>query len=400
MSFWEEPSTSSWLLGGYLGLLSLVWLALIVGTRSWGQQWQILRPALDEDLGEAKDLVVSICIPARNEAVNIEACVRAALASRWPQLEVIVVDDRSEDDTAAVARAAGAGDDRLYVVSGVEPPSGWAGKPWACSRAAGEARGQVICFVDADVQLAPDAIRALVVTMVQKKLRLLSVYGSWTLHGFWERVLIPAVGWLIRGAIDLDTVNDPGRPEAFANGQLIMVERQAYESLGGHQSVRDQILEDVRLAEQFKRHGFLVGMRVASWAFQVRLYDGLNAIVRGYAKNLFEGMGRQPSLALGAVLFIFVGALLPWLALFLALISRVHWGWAIPSNGWIIWCALVCLLQILFRWSLEIRDGRDGRIAWAHPLANILLVWILLRSMMSMKASWKGRVFIDGKAKS
>jgi glycosyltransferase involved in cell wall biosynthesis len=400
MSFWEDPSGSYWLLGGYLGLLSLVWLALIAGTRNWGRKWQLLRPALDEELGDTKDLVVSVCIPARNESANIDACVRAVLASRWPQLEVIVVDDRSEDDTAAIALAAGQGDERLHVVAGVEPPAGWAGKPWACSRAAGEARGQIFCFVDADVQIAPDAIQALVVTMVQQQLRLLSVYGSWTLHGFWERLLIPAVGWLIRGAIDLDIVNDSGRPEAFANGQLIMVERQAYESLNGHQSVRDQILEDVRLAEQFKRHGFAVGMRVAAWAFQVRLYDGLNAIVRGYAKNLFEGMGRQPSMALGAVLFIFVGALLPWLALCLALVARFHWGWTIPSNGWLVWCAVVCSLQIVFRWCLEVRDGRAGRIAWAHPLANVLLVWILLRSMTSMKAQWKGRVFVDGRAQS
>jgi len=400
MSFWEDPSTSTWLIGGYLGLLSLVWVSLIVGTQSWGKKWQLLRPALDADLGEAKDLLVSICIPARNEAANIDACVRAALASRWPQLEVIVVDDRSEDDTAAIALSAGEGDGRLHVVAGVEPPAGWAGKPWACARAAGEAKGQLFCFVDADVQLAPDAIQALVTTMVEQRIRLLSVYGSWTLHGFWERVLIPAVGWLIRGAIDLDTVNDPGREEAFANGQLIVVERQAYESFNGHKSVRDQILEDVRLAEQCKRHGFSVGMRVAAWAFRVRLYDGLGAIVRGYAKNLFEGMGRQPSLALGAILFIFVGALLPWLAIAFALLVRLHWGWSVPSDGWIAWCAVVCLLQIAFRWCLEVRDGRDGRIAWAHPLANVLLVWILLRSMTSMKAQWKGRRFVDGRAES
>ena len=398
MSLWADPGTSDWLLGGYLGLLTLVWVALILGTRTWGDRWKLTRLDLDADLESVRDLMVSICIPARNEAENIEACVRAALASRWPSIEVIVVDDRSDDDTTQMALNGGPGDDRLHVFAGVEPPSGWAGKPWACSRAAGEAQGQILCFIDADVRISPDTIPALVEQMATKDIRLLSVYGSWSLVTFWERLLIPAVGWLIRGAVDLDIVNDPGRPEAFANGQLIMVERQAYETLGGHGSVRDQILEVVRLAEQFKTRGFVVQMRVAPWAFSVRLYDGLGSIVQGYAKNLFEGMGRKPSMALGAIIFIFVGALLPWVALGLSLFFRLVWDWQIPSAGWVVWFAAVCSFQIVFRWCLEVRDGRSGRIAWLHPVANVLLVWILFRSMTSMTAEWKGRTFVDGRA--
>ena len=118
MSFWEQPGTSDWLLGGYFGLLSFVWIALIVGGRSWGERWRVHRLALDTELGEAKDLLVSICIPARNEAENIEGCVRAALQTRWSNLEVIVVDDRSDDGTAEVAAKAGEGDPRLHIFSG------------------------------------------------------------------------------------------------------------------------------------------------------------------------------------------------------------------------------------------------------------------------------------------
>ena len=393
----EDAGTSAMILGSYLGLLSLVWLGLIAGVQRWGGAWQLKRPGLDE--GEGADAMrVSVCIPARNEAENIGACVRAALSSRWPNLEVIVVDDRSDDGTADVAKAVGLGDERLHVVEGTQPPRGWAGKPWACVRAAGESQGQVLCFVDADVRLAPDAVGALVGEMVRSDLRLISAYGSWDLRGFWERLLVPAVGWLIRGAVNLDCVNDPGRPEAFANGQVIMVERNAYDSMMGHQVVKSEVLEDVRLAEQFKRRGHSVGMRVAPWAFQVRLYDSLGAIINGYSKNLYEGMGRQPSLALGAVLFIFVGALLPWLALFVSLWGRLAWGWAVPGDTWLFWCAVVCALQLVFRWRLELKDGRPGTIALLHPIANILLVWILFRSMFGMEATWKGRRFVDGKA--
>ena len=328
-------STSVLLLGGYFGLLSLVWGSLIWGSQRWGERWRIQRPSLGAE--PAASLLVSICIPARNEAANIGACVSAALASRWPSLEVVVVDDRSSDDTAEQAREAGGEDQRLLIVEGSEPPPGWAGKPWACRRAAGEARGQVLCFVDADVRLAPDTVAALVDTMVSEDLRLLSAYGTWDLRSFWERVLIPAVGWLIRGAVDLDQVNDPGLPVAFANGQLIAVERNTYDALDGHGSVRAEVLEDVRLAEQFKCRGHRVGMRVAPWAFQVRLYEGLGEIIRGYTKNLYEGMGRRPSLALGAILFIFVGALLPWVLLVVGVIVRFVLGWGVPQTPWLLW---------------------------------------------------------------
>ena len=367
MSIWDRPEISAVFLGGYFGLLSLLWGALILGTRKWGERWAIHRPDLDA-VQPGADLLVSICIPARDEEANIGDCVAAALASRWPNLEVLVVDDRSTDGTKEAALAAGKGDDRLHVVLGDAPAKGWAGKPLACSRAAGEAQGQLICFVDADVRLSPDTIPALVTTMAERELSLLSAYGSWELNGLWERILIPTVGWLIRGAVDLDAVNDPVRTEAFANGQLIMVERNAYESMGGHGAVRDQILEDVRLAEQFKRRGLRIGMGVAQWAFSVRLYDSLAAIIQGYSKNLYEGMGRKPSLGLGAVFFILIGSLAPWFALVFSLIARLSWGWAVPETVWIVICAFVCFLQILFRWCLELRDGRSGSIAWAHPL--------------------------------
>lgn len=396
---WEDPIWSELFAAGYLSLLTLMWGALVLGVSRWGARWRVepSREAPDEPWP-----ALSICVPARNEAANIGACVRAALASRWPDpacLEVLVVDDRSTDGTGDLAREAASGDPRLRVVSGEEPPPGWAGKPWAVARAAGEARGDLLFFVDADVVLHPDAALTLSGVLLRDRLSLLSVFGTWELVSFWERAVIPAVGWFIRGAVDLDRVNDPGRPDAFANGQAILVSRERYEAVGGHAVVRDQVLEDVRLAEAFKRRGEPIGVRVAPWAFRVRLYRSLGEIVAGYGKNLYEGMGRRPGVGLGAVLFIFVGTLFPVLALLGGLAGRLLLGWGFPGTGWLLWLGGLVGLQLLFRWRVERRDGRGGGLAWTHPLANAVLVWILLRSVFGVRARWKGREFVDGRAR-
>ena len=395
MSLWGEPFFSDLLAGGYLALLTLMWLGLVVGAGRYGLRWRIGRPGGPPPSGGPR---VSVCIPARNEALNIGACVDAALALRWPNLEVIVVDDRSEDGTGEVARSRGAGDPRLRVIDGSEPPAGWAGKAWACARAAGEASGGWLLFLDADVRVDPDALHGLMGVAQKDELRLLSVFGTWELVSFWERALIPTVGWLIRGAVDLERVNDPTRVEAFANGQLILTEREAYDFVGGHAVIRDRILDDVSLAEAFKRRSMRIGLRPAAWMFRVRLYRSLAEIVAGYGKNLYEGMGRRPAIGLGAVLFIFVGTLLPFLVLIGGLLGRGGLGWGVPGWGWMAWVAGVCFLQLLFRFRIEQTDGRTGAIAWAHPVSNLLLVAIILRSMFGVRASWKGRRFVDGRA--
>ncbi len=392
---WADPALSALLGGAYLGLLSLLWLALAIGVMDWGRRWLLERPGSEPVLAARS---VSVCIPARDEAENIAAAVRAARALDWPALEIVVVDDRSRDDTGRLALEAAEGDPRVRVIAGTEPPRGWAGKPWACTRAAGESTGELLLFVDADVRLDPGALRALEGAMRQRGLGLLSIFGTWELHSFWERLIIPAVGWTIRGSIDLDRVNDSSQEDAFANGQVLLVERGAYDAIGGHEAVADRVLDDVGLARAFKQAGHPIGLMVAPWAFRVRLYRGLGEILAGYGKNLYEGMGRRPAIALGSILFLIVASLLPYLALITVVLGELLAGWSVFSGWWLGWLIAVCLLQTAFRWRLERRDGRPGSIALLQPLANLMLVLILARSVLGIRSLWKGRRFVDGRA--
>lgn len=390
---WGEPTFSGVLLGAYLGMLTLLWGAMLAGVGRWHRQHAL--PTVDATAFP----LLSICIPARDEAHQIASCVKAALAQDHPSFEVVLVDDASTDGTADVAWAAAQGDPRFRLVRGTTPPAGWAGKPWACTRAAGEARGRHLLFIDADVELSPTAARRAAAVLLGKRLGALSVFGSWKLVSFWEQVAIPVIGWFIRGTVDIDAVNQPGRPEAFANGQFILVDRAAYDSINGHAAVRGEVLEDVRIARALKQHGQPLGLFSAPDLFQVRLYRGLGEILAGYTKNFYEGMDRRPHVAMGALLFLFIGAGLPYLLLPLGLIwpDAVFTGmeWHGP---WQLWLLVVCLLPIAFRWRLERADGRPGWLAWSHPIGNLVLGAVLIASIFRVRTTWKGRSFHDGKA--
>jgi chlorobactene glucosyltransferase len=390
---WNDPALSNMLAAGYLGLLTILWFLLLLGARGWGRRW----PLAQRD-GDQVVPPVLVCVPARNEALNIEACVRSVLASKGVDLLLVVLDDSSTDDTGALAQRAAGDDPRVTVRAGQPPPSGWAGKSWALVQASADAERPYLLFLDADVELHPRALYALLAQAEVERLDLLSLFGTWRLDSFWELVVVPVVGWFVRGATNLDAVNDPSHPDAFANGQLILVRRESYERIGGHRAVQGEVLEDVRLAQAFSKQAMRIMLLHAPWAFRARLYRSLGEIVEGYTKNFYEGMGRRPLVALGLALFTIIGSLLPYVIVVAVVAAQFALGWKLLDVYLLAWCCGVCLLMVAFRWRQERADGRTGAYALTHPLGNLVLLWIVVRSMLAIEVRWKGRAYRDGKA--
>lgn len=237
---------------------------------------------------------VSVLIPARDEAATIGAAVRSVrdqqVATSGVDIEVIVLDDGSQDDTDARAREAADDDPRVRVITAPDepPPSGWLGKPWACARLAQESNGSILVFMDADVELAPDAVVSLVDEMRAAGLQMAAPYPRQEADGLLPRLVQPLVTWSWIATMPLRWAERSTRPSlSAANGQVLAMDAAAYRSVGGHASVASNVIEDVGLMRAFKRAGYRTATVDGSHLARCRMYSSATEVVDGYGKSLW-----------------------------------------------------------------------------------------------------------------
>ncbi len=342
------------------------------------------------------DESVTVLIPARDEAAHIGATVQSALAQAGLRdLEVIVLDDGSSDDTAAIVTglideaSAAPGTDagvRLRLVhGGTEPvPAGWLGKPWACARLADQASGSVLAFVDADVLLEPDAVAALVSLLREHEFALVAPYPRQLADGWLERLVQPLVTWSWVATLPLRWAETSSRPSlSAANGQLIVLDAVAYRSVGGHAAVRGDVIEDVALMRALKRRGLRTATVDGSQLATCRMYDGSAAVVAGYSKSLWSAFG-GPAGSVGVNALLLTAYVVPAAALVAAPSGRLR------AVGAIGYAAGVASRMLVAR-----RTGEPTLPdAFAHPASivsftalNVISWWRHTRG----RNTWKGR---------
>jgi hypothetical protein len=372
-----------WLGTGLLGVDLALWALMLLGAVAARRD----RRFWLEERGASSGPLLTILIPARDEAGNIGAAVRSALAQDYGAVEVIVMDDSSTDGTAEEAREAGAGDSRLRVLTGAPLEPGWKGKPWALWQAQQQARGELLLFVDADVRLAPWAARSAVAALLEREVGLLSAWGTWVMEGFWVQVALPVVGGFVRGAHPLDRVNDPAAEATFANGQFILMRRAAYDQMGGHAAVASEVLEDVRLAQAARRAGVPAAMLLGPGVFQVRLYTTLSGLWWGMVKNFYAGMGGRLGVAAAAALFVSFTALFPAVMVVLGAWLGVGW-WVGLGLG-------IGAVMVGVRSAQRSSLGDPWWSGWLHPLGALVLLGIITlsawRGVRGRTTRWKGR---------
>ncbi|HJP60420.1 MAG TPA: glycosyltransferase, partial [Gemmatimonadaceae bacterium] len=340
-----------------------------------------------------------VIVPARNEARNIERCVTSILATSYPNLELIVIDDASTDKTREIAERAIAGDPRARVITNSPLPSGWFGKHWACSTGASLAQGQILQFTDADTAHAPDLVTRSINAMQRTRADLFSVAGHQELGGFWEKIIQPQMFAVLSMRYGgSESITQSSRvSNKIANGQCIFVDRNSYDAIGGHASVRSAVAEDLLLAQRFFAARKHVVVMVGVKQLSTRMYASLREIITGWRKNVFAGgLDAVPFGKIGqsllplALLLPPLLELLPPLALLFALFG------APAGSAIIVWAAISCAATLIW-WLVVYATMRANLLyAFAYPLGALTLLYIFFTAVIrGRRVTWKGRTYIS-----
>jgi chlorobactene glucosyltransferase len=340
---------------------------------------------------------VSVIVPMRNEEKNIERCITSLVNQDYKSYEVIAIDDMSTDNTLSMLEGLSNRYPNLRVLRGSSIPQGWAGKTHALWQGVRIARGEWLLFIDADTYSNPHTLRSAICYAERYKADMLSLIPFQELGTFWERVIQPLIFASIFSAFPNDKVNNPDSKETLAIGQFILIRRDVYEAVGGHESIRDKIVEDVALAKLVKGGGYTLRVAGGKRLIQTRMYKSLNEIWEGWTKNSFLGIDKNWMYLIRS---LFILSLLGYLPIFLLIKS------ALDSSSTESLVYLIILIEsswlfflnIYIAWENTRTYGIPAYYAIFYPLSISIFIGIMLSSaykVMSGKGVvWKERRYV------
>jgi glycosyltransferase involved in cell wall biosynthesis len=326
---------------------------------------------------------VAILIPMRDEETNAGAVLDSATGQRGlPLLSIIALDDNSSDDTLAILQNQS--DVRLTVVTGSDLPAGWLGKPYACQQLAQATESEFLVFLDADVRLEHHAVNAAITAMEKWRWDFISPYPREIAVSFSERLIQPLLQWSWMSSVFLRLAERfPSRSTTIANGQFFIVKRSAYLASGGHDAIREKVLDDLELARSLVKAGFRGGVADGSSVAECRMYDRTSDLIQGYTKSLWT--------AFGGILGTIVAVLL------LALTGIVPLALALTGNR-VAWAAFGAIW--ISRLLVAARTRSTPSTAALHPISICFLLYLIALSWIGKARgdlTWRGRaVLSDG----
>jgi glycosyltransferase involved in cell wall biosynthesis len=321
---------------------------------------------------------ISILFAARDEQEKLPAALATLMEIDYPNLEVIAVDDRSNDSTGRILNEFSTAHPRLRVVHVTQLPAGWLGKPHALQKAYEASKSEWLLFTDADVRFQPDALRRAVSLAKARNLDHLTLFCDVEMVGFWEKALITFFGLGFHLATDPTRVSNPRSSRYVGVGAFQLLRRSAYEASGTHRRLAMEVVDDMKLGKIVKQAGFRSDCAVAHDFVAVRWHAGLGNLVRGVTKNFFAGAGYNLGLVAAQLSGLLLVNVLPFVGV-------------VFSHGWIrVFCAIAVLIAVCFHAGVALVMRVSPLYAFTHPLGAILFSYMLLRS--TVVTLWQGGI--------
>ena len=342
---------------------------------------------------------VSVIVPARNEERNIHACVSSLLEQDYCGFEIIVVNDHSEDRTGDILAELQQEHPGLIVLDPPALPAGWLGKNWACHQGYGHARGELLLFIDADTQHAPQTLRKAVAGLLQENADFLTAILFLTAISVAEKLIQPLFTCMIYGVFPFALMKRKRlRTLAYAHGAYMLFRRKAYDGIGGHAAIRGNVIDDLTLAGNIRLAGLHTLTVNGAGSISCRMYTSMREIFDGFSKNLFRVVSYKyptaiaaPIFALGWLLYAAIYSL-PAFVLTSCLVLFVC-GKPVPADL-AMYGGIAVLLTSSSFFLVYKSFGYSLRMICTYPLQIILLFLIAMNSRISTlrgKTSWKGR---------
>jgi hypothetical protein len=321
---------------------------------------------------------VSVIFAARDEAEKLPGAIRTLLAEDYPNFEVVAVDDRSRDETAAILDECACDNSHLKAIHIAELPAGWLGKPHALVAGFEQSRGEWLVFTDADVHFSPDVLRRALALGTKEKWDHLTLLAGVEMEGFWE---ITAISYFQLGFVfgnEPWKASNPRSSRYVGVGAFQLVRRAAYEACGGHRRLRMDVIEDMKLGKLIKMAGLRSGLAVAQDEVRVRWHSGARGVIRGVTKNFFAACHYSAIFALSAILLTLTLSVLPFFGIVFA-------------TGWARAFAVAAALTAIAIHAGAISRARVSPLyGLTHPIGAVLFCWMMARSAIAIL--WRGGV--------
>ena len=321
--------------------------------------------------------LISILIPARNEEKNIAECLNSVLNQTYKNYEVIVLDDNSVDNTKLIVKKYL--NEKVKLIEGAELPTGWLGKNWACYQLSKTANGKLFLFLDADVRLHVNTVNAAVNVFYKYKLKMLSVFPVQKISSFGEYLIVPLLNWLLLTFLPLRKVYTSKRKSfSAAIGQFIIIDKNTYNEIGGHKSVKNKIVEDLEIARNLKSRGYKIMSVLGSGFVECRMYENFTEAFKGFSKNFYPAFNSNILNFLLLVLFLIVTFLSPFILVFYEL-------------KFLFPVILILLGRIMIAQMSE--QSKTLNVV-LHPLQMLVMIVTAINSVLwtlNKRSEWKGR---------